>query len=103
MQENYHIRLSRRVEQQLEEIFAFIAQHSQENAAGFISQILSAIDGLKTFPQRQKIHSRASSRRPLRQLPVGNYVVFFEVHEEKREVAILRVSHGARRRPPREE
>ena len=99
MPDVYHIRLSRRVAQQLEEIFDFIAADSPENASAFIDQILKAIEGLKIFPQRQKIHRRASTGRPVRQLPVGNYVVFFEVQLEEAVVLILRVSHGARRRP----
>jgi plasmid stabilization system protein ParE len=100
MADGYHIRLTRRVEKNLEEIFAYIAQDSPENAAGFIDRLLRAIDGLKQFPERQKLLHRVRHPRPVRQLPVDNYLIYFDVRKEEDTVVILAVFQAAKR-PPR--
>jgi plasmid stabilization system protein ParE len=101
MTQTYRIRLSRRVGVQLEEIFEFSAQDSPVDASSLIRQLLDAVDGLRVFPKRQRVFHGGHSPHPTRQLPCANYVIYFEVDDRKMAVTILRVSHGARRRPKR--
>ena len=91
--------MSRRVTKQLDNIFEHISKDSPENASAMIRRILESIDALELFPSRQRVESEKKGRIPVRSLPVAEYMVFFEVHEQNRAVKILRVAHGARRRP----
>jgi len=101
MRERYQIQLSRRVESQLEKIFEYIAQDSPDNASGLIAEVLNSIYSLQVFPKRQRVQSSAGALVPVRSLPCGNYMIFFEIDEPKQVVKIIRVSHGSRKRPKR--
>jgi toxin ParE1/3/4 len=98
MGETYEILLSSVVNDELDEIFDYIAKDSPTHAAKLIAQIRDAIDSLKFFPLRQKVEGEEDKPHPVRSLPVGNYMIFFRVSESHREVHVLHVLHGARRR-----
>lgn len=79
----------------LDQIMAYIAEHSPLNAATLIDRILNRIRTLATLPRRCP-YARENGAFPeeLRQLVVGSYRVIFTV--QKREVHVLRVRHAAR-------
>ncbi len=84
----------------LDAIFDEVAKDSPQNALRVIERILDAIDSLKTFPNRTIVQGRgATGKSPVRSLPVQSWIVFFRVLEDQKVVRILRVRHGARRRP----
>ena len=65
-----------------------------------VARILDAIDTLDTFPHRNVVAGQKPGlSKPVRSLPAWPYVVFFRVHDDHGVVRILRVRHGARRRP----
>jgi plasmid stabilization system protein ParE len=94
----YRILLSRQVTGDLQGIFEHIAAQSPQNANAVIDRILSAIEGLKTFPHRTIIQGR-NTKRPVRSLPIQSWIVFCRVEDDQQVVRILRVRHGSRRRP----
>jgi len=98
----YRILISKCVAADLEQIFDHIAKDSTRNAADMVERILAAIESLDTFPHRNVLAGRSSkARMPVRSLPVKPYLIFFRVDESRSAVRILRVRHGARRRPGR--
>jgi toxin ParE1/3/4 len=102
MPARYRILFSKRVATDLQSIFNHIAGHSEQNAGKMVDRILGAIAGLKTFPHRNVVAGqRRGLKYPVRSLPVQSYLVFFRVIDEQNVVRVLRVRHGAMRRPRR--
>jgi toxin ParE1/3/4 len=77
----------------LEEIFAYIAQDNREAAAKLVARVEATAARIADSPYIGEATRKSNFRR----LPVGNYLVVYEVGEE--EVIIHYVRHGARRRP----
>lgn len=101
MSEPYRIVVSPEASDDLQSLYAFIAQDSPGNADRMVDRILLAIETLKSFPHRTVVeHTSPRLRHPVRSLPVRPYVVYFRVVDEERIVRILTIRHGARR-PPR--
>jgi len=100
MPDTYHVRITPRALADLEAIFEYIKQHSPESAAKMIETLLDAIDGLDSMPYRFSVPRTGSARdRKIRSMPVGRYLVRYRIDEQRKAVHILRIRHGARRRP----
>jgi len=96
----YRIRITPRALADIEGIFNYIRLHSPQNAATMTRKLLDAIDGLEILPYRFDAPRMGSVRgRQTRSMPVWPYLVRYRVDEEKEVVFILRIRHGARRRP----
>jgi toxin ParE1/3/4 len=77
----------------LEEIFEHIAAENRPAAARLVARIEDAARRIGEAPRIGQ-----TTRNPkFRRLPVGNYLIVYEVG--LREVVIHYVRHGARRRP----
>jgi plasmid stabilization system protein ParE len=94
------------VEQPFRIIFAASALHDFLTAFGFTGQpdsaiqpmlarILREIDQLAVFPHRNVVANQPRSLWPVRSLPVLPYLVYRRVNDDRREVQIVRVRHGA--------
>jgi toxin ParE1/3/4 len=100
MPDRYRILLSKRAAAELQAIFDYIAQDSPQNASGMVARILDAIDKLRMFPHRTVVEKQNPRlKHPVRSLPVQSHIVFFRVIDEQHVVRILRVRHGAMKRP----
>jgi addiction module RelE/StbE family toxin len=100
MPDTYRIRITPRALSNLEEIFAVISRDSPQNAAGMIRQLLDAIDSLEILPHRFDVPRTGKPRgRNVRSMPVRPYLVRYRIDDKQKAVYILRVRHGARRRP----
>jgi toxin ParE1/3/4 len=79
---------------QLDNIFAYIAVHSQPSAHRVIARIKRSIDQLADFPYS----GRPSEIPDIRELPIVRYpyIVFYTVDAPADEVLILRVRHTSR-------
>lgn len=84
----------------MERIFDPIRQDSPQNAETMIRRLLDAIDGLNILPHRFDVPRVGFGRgRQIRSMPVRPYLVRYRIDEKRTAVYILRIGHGARRRP----
>ncbi|MDR3406593.1 MAG: type II toxin-antitoxin system RelE/ParE family toxin [Chthoniobacter sp.] len=90
----YRVVYSPRSERDLEKIRTWIVGESASvaTATRFLGQLFDACDSLAALPQRFAVYPYA---RNWRMMPFGNYLVFFQIHED--EVRIGHIRHGARR------
>jgi toxin ParE1/3/4 len=79
----------------LERICDYVARERPEAARRLAFDVLSAIEGLRTFPNRGRTGRVQGTRELVLTRP---FVAVYEVHEE--EVQVLRILHGARQWPP---
>jgi toxin ParE1/3/4 len=100
MPDRYFVRITPRALADLRGIFNYIRADSPQNAAEVIRRILDAIDGLDVFPHRYDVpRVNPPKGRKVRSMPVRPYLVRYRIDERKKAVYILRIRHGARRRP----
>lgn len=86
----YAVVLRPKAEEDLEAIWAHIAQAAPINADRFLDKLAAAIDGLKNFPNRCGIAPESEAFGfVIRQRIVGRYRILFTV--DGRYVRILRV------------
>ena len=90
----YRIIFAPRSRRDLEKIHSYLIAETTERAVadGVIVQLLDASETLKLLPER---FARYPYARRWRMMPVGTYLVFFQIREDA--VRIGHVRHGARR------
>jgi len=79
-------------EEDLEEIWSFVAERDVEAADRLIDEITSRFDHLLAYPGAG--HARHELLVNLRSLPVGRYLIFYQPTDDG--VEIFRVLHGSR-------
>ena len=84
----------------LKAISDYISEQAPLTAPRFIEKLLDSVESLEFLPHRYKV-AQARNVRPggVRIMPVASYLVYYRVIENKKAVRVLRVRHGARRRP----
>ena len=94
MPAKFEVRITAKAEQDLEEIWGFIADDSPEEAAKFVLQLEKQVEKLERFPERcplisenQVLHTR------YRHLIYGEYRTIFRI--SRRIVYVLRIIHSA--------
>jgi len=98
MPETYRVIYTSNAGADLEEIFRFISQSSPQNAVEMIDRLVKEIDGLDILPQRfAPTRSRRRFHRGIRTMPVRPFLVYYEINETTRTVAIVAVERGTRR------
>jgi plasmid stabilization system protein ParE len=86
----------------LEDISAYIKQHSPQNAPVMIAEIVKAIDSLAFMPNRAKRVGKTRSRgTPVHTLVENPYIIYYSVELEPRVVIVFAIRHGSRRQPRR--
>lgn len=96
---SYGIFYTAKAQDDLKEIYEYIAFGLQEpmTARKLYGSIASAKHTLDTFPLRNALFEKEPwQSRGLRKLPVGNYLVFYTVDEEKKNIHIIRIMYGGR-------
>ena len=97
--EKYEVRIVETAEQDLNQIFGYIADvlHEPEAAARLLLSFREAIASLHTLPFRQRpLKEEPYSALGVRQLFVGNYIIFYSAIEDNTTVQILRVLYKRR-------
>jgi plasmid stabilization system protein ParE len=89
------VRLSEAARSDLNEIGDWIARDSRRRAESFVAELIGRCRSLSTLPRAHPEVLTVRSRS-VRRLTHGNYLVFYEIDEQAREVLVLRVLHGAR-------
>jgi toxin ParE1/3/4 len=87
--------LSPLAEEDLKDIWSFVAEDNPGAADRLIDRIYHTFDLLGANPRAGR--SREELRRGLRSLPCGNYVVFHNL--TKQGIDVARILHGARDLP----
>jgi toxin ParE1/3/4 len=87
---------SNSAEQDLDQIYAFIAIDSPRSAAGVGNRILQAAEALRSFPRK----GRPGRLDGTRELVVSqtSYLIIYEAYDGH--ISILRIVHGAQLWPP---
>lgn len=67
----------------------------------WLSELLDLVDSLSESPHRYAVAELESAARgvELRRVTFGEYLAFYLVDEDRREVQLLGFRHGARERP----
>ena len=97
--EKYDVRIVHAAEQDLNQIFGYIADvlHEPEAAARLLLSFREAIASLPTLPFRQRpLKEEPYSALGVRRLFVGNYIIFYSAVEDNATVQILRVLYKRR-------
>lgn len=93
----YLVKIMPRAERDLESIFLYIRAETSAPANRWFRKLMAAVEDLSTIPRR---HASTPEDRSLHHLLFGNkphiYRVIFSIDEERKEVSILHVRHGAR-------
>ena len=95
----YEIRIVDAAEQDLNQIFGYIADtlHEPEAAARLLLSFREAIDSLRQLPFRQHpLREEPYTALGVRRLFVGNYIIFYSALEGDATVQILRVLYKRR-------
>jgi toxin ParE1/3/4 len=98
--ESYKVTFLQSALDDLEGIVLYIAADSKENALIWHDKLVATAKKLSIFPlMGVLVPDRKISRMGFRMLPVGNYLIFYKVYEQDKEITILRVIHGSRDYP----
>lgn len=96
----YSIHITAEASKDLDDIFRWIATHSEQNALRLVESLRSQIHRLADFPGKYEVYRRARAGRPdVHSMAAPPYIVYFTILEAAREVRILTIRHGARRQP----
>ncbi len=77
----------------LEEIYNWIAQDNRQSAKAVVERVYASIELLASFPYMGRLGRDESTREWV--VPRLPYIVVYEVHEQRDEVIIAAVFHGA--------
>jgi toxin ParE1/3/4 len=86
------VKVAAAAEEDLKEIWAYVAQHNPEAASKLIKEITSRFIILSNYPQMGR--EQYTLLVNLRSFAVKGYIIFYQPFENG--VEILRVLHGAR-------
>jgi len=98
MANSFSLKFTRKSEEDLDEIYAYIGiQLSALTAAlDIMDKIQNSITRLKDFPYcGSQVLDEPLRRKGYRKLIIENYIVFYLVDEEEKQVVIMRVIYGA--------
>lgn len=98
--ENYKIIFLQDALYDLEEIVLYIASDSSERALKWHNILMSKINNLLIFPEMGRIVPDKRIRKfDFRMLPIENYIIFYKIFENQKEITILRVLNAKRDYP----
>lgn len=94
----YKIILIDNAQEELEEIYNYIAQYLKEPiiAERLIIKILQGISILETSPYISREIRAKRQREPCRRLVISNYIVLYQIKEAQKEVLISHIFYGRR-------
>lgn len=96
---NYKIDITSKAQNDLEEIFRYIAFDLQSfiNASNLLDRLEQAIYSLEQMPERFRLYDKGPWKsKNLRIMPIDNYLVLYITNNVKHIVTIVRVMYGGR-------
>lgn len=98
--ENYKITFLHDALIDLEEIVLYIASDSKEKALKWHSVLINKVENLSIFPEMGVVvPDKKIQKLNFRMLHIENYIVFYKVFEQQKEITILRVLNAKRNYP----
>ncbi len=95
MPARFAVNFTQKAEQDIEEIWGFIAEDSPDEAARFVRHLEKQVGTLERFPEKCRlIPENEQLRTRYRQLIYGHYRMIFKISD--RTVYLIRVIHAAR-------
>jgi len=94
----YNIKFTPKANDDLEEIFYYIATKlfADEAAVKLLDNIETSINRLAKFPLScEYVSDKHLNSRGYRKLLVDNYIVFYLINEEEKQIVIMRILYGA--------
>ena len=86
-----------KAEDDLDSIFAYIAEDSPTNAFNYIDKMQSAIENLIISPCMGVSCKAKGIDRDCRLLIFEKYLIFYQLDEDDSEITILRILHGSKK------
>jgi toxin ParE1/3/4 len=96
---DYRLLYTQRALSDLAEIVGYIATDDAVMASRFGSSLLDHIDLLTRFPHMGSVIRK---RRRIRKLLHSPFLVYYRVREDKGEIEVVHIRHGARKPPSSE-
>jgi len=91
---SYTVQYSRRAVTNLQEIYDYISETSIPAADKVIDEIDGRVADLEQMPAKYPAYP---DKPAYRRMPVGNYLVFYKIFEDRKLVRVYLVIHGKRR------
>ena len=92
----YHVRPAQSFENELEEIYSWIAKDSPANAARWYNHCLDHLESLGHMPTRYPLAPENEAfAHEIRHLILGNYRILFRTEGDT--IYVLHIRHAARR------
>jgi toxin ParE1/3/4 len=91
---SWRLRRTQIAENDLQDIWTYIAEESPRSANKVVRKIMSAFDGLAEYPARGRAIPDISADHHL--LVIGRYLLIYHLDERHQIVTLVRVIHGAR-------
>lgn len=102
MNDGFRVVLTERASDDLDRIYRRIAADSPINADRCLGKLLDRVFALDYSPGSSRVAGRSRSTGvPVHAFVEWPYVIYYQVHESRRDVVVLTVRHGARRQPRR--
>ena len=95
--DRYSIRMSTKAKNDYKKIIRYIKSNLHEPiiAEKYAILIKDRIDSLKYYPQKFEVASSVIVKQDnIRKLIINNYIVFYKIKEESKEVYILRIMYS---------
>ena len=99
MESKYQYRLSKRAEQELDDILSYIAVElsNPKAASNWADSFEKAVDEACLFPESgMPIHNEFLSIMEVRKKIIGNYIMYYLPVPEEETIYILRIVYGKR-------
>jgi plasmid stabilization system protein ParE len=93
---DYRILYTQRALNDLAEIIGHIAEDDADASSRFGNSLLDHIDLLAGFP---RLGGAIQRRRHIRKLIHSPFLVYYKLDDERNEIEILHIRHGARQPP----
>lgn len=96
---NYSIHSTLSFEKEFEQTYNYIAFELKDPiaATNFFDTVINKIYSLQYFPKRyKKINIFSNKYIEIRQMPIDNYIVVYEINNKIKQIDILHIFHGSR-------
>lgn len=96
---NYKLRFTRIAGSDLDEIFQYIYEQTSDDVVGdeILERLETVILRLSEFPRSgSQLQDAVLRLKGYRKCVVGNYIVFYLIDDQEKQVTIVRILHGAR-------